>query len=57
MDLKREHGAELSLLVRGCPRNCKRRAAAHDVTDAFAETASFGKTGGLQKTREPGDLP
>ena len=50
---KREHGAAPAGSIRGCPRNCERRALLHQC-----HWPRRGREGGARATtREPGDLP
>jgi hypothetical protein len=50
--IKRERGADLEVLTRGCPRNCKRRVF-------VTKPLGFCSPGKATKivSREPGDLP
>jgi hypothetical protein len=49
--IKRERGADLEVLTRGCPRNCKRRVF---VTKPLGVESWEGDE---IESREPGDLP
>lgn len=51
---KRESGAALRRLFRGCPRNCKRRVSCPHTTTGVTNA---GKVRQDTTTREPGDLP
>jgi hypothetical protein len=50
LGINREHGVDLFVRCRGCPRNCKRRAKRQIATEQSGRRREA-------TTREPGDLP